>query len=250
MVSKKSITKSVHSDSDERAKDKTLKSAIARKKSAQPAPSEAKRAGKKNTPAGNDKTNNKASEKSSEPMTHQDDDAGGTDRLRAYLRASNLSATHVKSLAAAVTKLIDLAATNRSGLQACLGYINSQPSSSLPAEAPEYFRNRPIDPATGKRETIVKFLERVWQHPWIAERLLTRTALRKLDLPAATALNNFLHAPKERWEPKNELPPHLVVPTKSEVNDALLEDSDRVREARRIVDARWRRQRGLVRGKK
>ena len=185
-----------------------------------------------------------------ESVVSPDDDAGAEDRLRAHLRSSGVALSLVKPIAAAVAKLIELSANNRSGLQSCLSYINNQPSSALPAEPPEYFRNRPIDSATGKRETIVKFLERVWYKPWIAERLLTRTELRRLDLPAATALNNFLHAPKERWEPKNELPPHLVVPTKSEVNDALLEDADRVREARRIVDARWRRQRGLVRGKK
>jgi len=185
-----------------------------------------------------------------ETAVSTDDDAGAEDRLRAYLRSSGVALSLVKPIAGAVAKLIDLSANNRSGLQSCLSYISGQPSSALPAEPPEYFRNRPIDPATGKRETIVKFLERVWYKPWIAERLLTRTELRRLDLPAATALNNFLHAPKERWEAKNELPPHLVVPTKSEVNDALLQDADRVREARRIVDARWRRQRGLVRGKK
>ncbi len=179
-----------------------------------------------------------------------EDDTGGEDRLKVYLRAAGTPASLVKPLAAAVAKLIDLAGRNRAGFTASLNQIANQPSCALPAEAPEYFRNRPIDPATGKRETIVKFLERVWQDPWIKSRLLTRTALRRIDLPAATALNNFLHAPKERGEAKNELPPHIVVPTKSEVNDVLLEDSDKVREARRIVDARWRRQRGLVRGKK
>ena len=241
MVNKKSTTKSVDSSTEERAKDRAVKPATARVKAAQQA-DESKRSAKKN-PA-------ETGEKLSDHASVSDADAGGEDRLRAYLRASHLSANQIKSLSAAMAKLIELAAHNRPGLQSCLSYINSQPSSALPAEPPEYFRNRPIDPATGKRETIVQFLERVWYQPWIAERLLTRTALRKLDLPAATALNNFLHAPKERWEAKNELPPHLVVPTKSEVNDTLLEDADRVREARRIVDARWRRQRGLVRGKK
>lgn len=184
------------------------------------------------------------------PPTASETEDHGEEQLKSALRANGVAPNLVKPMATAVLKLVQLSGTNRSGLQSTLNYIGRQPSCSLPAEAPEYFRNRPIDPETGKRETIVKFLERVWMHPWIEERVLTRTALRRLDLPAATALNNFLHAPKERWEPKNELPEHIVVPTKSEVNDALLEDADKVREARRIVDARWRRQRGLVRGRK
>lgn len=225
---------------DERTRDKTVKSP--RRRPA--ADIDNKRQGRKS-----------ASERGDPPEPKEiapppEEEGDENDLLRAYLRAAGVPSALLKPMALSIRKLVELALTNRGGLQSCLNYINGQPSSSLPVEAPEYFRNRPIDPGTGKRETIVKFLERVWYHPWIEERLLTRTALRRLDLPAATALNNFLHAPKERWEPKNQLPEHLVVPTKSEVNDALLEDADRVREARRIVDARWRRQRGLVRGKK
>jgi len=244
MVNRKPTTQSGRSPADQRAKEKAVKQPTATKKAAPKGREDSKRAGKKSPP---DKS---STIETKDNLVAADEDAGAEDRLRAHLRSSGVPLSLVKPIAGAVAKLIDLAANNRSGLQSSLSYINNQPSSALPPEPPEYFRNRPIDPATGKRETIVKFLERVWYKPWIAERLLTRTELRRLDLPAATALNNFLHAPKERWEPKNELPPHLVVPTKSEVNDALLEDADRVREARRIVDARWRRQRGLVRGKK
>lgn len=184
------------------------------------------------------------------PLSVSETDEHGEEQLKAALRANGVAPNLIKPIATAILKMVELSGSNRSGLQSALNYVARQPSCSLPSEAPEYFRNRPIDPETGKRETIVRFLERVWQNPWIEERVLTRTALRKLDLPAATALNNFLHAPKERWESKNELPDNIVVPTKSEVNDTLLEDADKVREARRIVDARWRRQRGLVRGRK
>jgi len=223
MINKKATKTSVRAAPAERAKDKALKYPVARMKQ---------------------------QEIKDQSAAHSEEDGGSEDRLRAILRSGGVPASLLKPVSAGIAKLIDLAVNNRSGLHSSLSYINHQPSCALPVEPPEYFRNRPIDPETGKRETIVKFLERVWYTPWIAERLLTRTELRRLDLPAATALNNFLHAPKERWEPKNELPPHLVVPTKSEVNDTLLEDADKVREARRIVDARWRRQRGLVRGKK
>jgi hypothetical protein len=238
MVNRKSTTQAAYAEGSEQSEGKSVKNPGGRKKQTQVPQGEARRVARKDTPEPHD------------APVPAGEAGNGEERLRNDLRACGVAAAQVRPLAQAVMRLVELSQNNRTGFQSALAYIGSQPSCALPPEPPEYFRNRPIDPETGKRETIVKFLERVWYDPWIRERLLTRTALRKLDLPAATALNNFLHAPKERWESKNELPEHLVVPTKSEVNDALLQDAERVREARRIVDARWRRQRGLVRGKK
>ena len=41
---------------------------------------------------------------------------------------------------------------------------NSSPAISLPEVAPELYDNRPVDEKTGKRETPIRFYERVWKN--------------------------------------------------------------------------------------
>jgi tetratricopeptide (TPR) repeat protein len=88
---------------------------------------------------------------------------------------------------------------------------------ALPKKPKERYQKRPIDPTTGKKETIVKFLERVWYDPWIKAGVLTRTAFRRLDKQGEKALQNFLQ------NPENKLPPHLNVLKKSDVIDRLVQ---------------------------
>jgi hypothetical protein len=97
----------------------------------------------------------------------------------------------------------------------------------LPETAPELYANRPVNIKTGRRETIVEFLERVWLDPWIKAGVLTRLDFRRLDPPGETRLRN--------WLIDNQLPPHLHLPTISEVLGASPTDAAGVRAARRTL---------------
>ncbi len=115
-------------------------------------------------------------------------------------------------------------------------------AAALPDKAPGLYADRPRHPETGRRETIVQFLERVWR-PWIESGALTRPDLRRLDPQADTALFN--------WErkPENTLPDHLRIPGKSEaLREREAITSDDVRTARRIL-SRARRQKPAVAAK-
>lgn len=89
----------------------------------------------------------------------------------------------------------------------------------LPDRAPELYKNRPIDPNTGKREEIDAFLARVWLDPWIKAGVLTRTDFRRLDPQGEARLAN--------WLLKNTIPRHLYIPTKSESIEAVDETTAR-----------------------
>jgi len=65
--------------------------------------------------------------------------------------------------------------------------------------------------------------------PWLNAGVLTRQLLGELSPKAYTALANWLR--------NNELPAHIKIPTKAEVNDVELADSQRVKEAQRLSSA-------------
>lgn len=90
----------------------------------------------------------------------------------------------------------------------------SEPVVALPKKASELYEDRPISAATGKRETIVEFLRRVWKDPWIDAGVLDRPALRRLDGAAERAIQNWLR--------HDSLPEDVNVPTKKEQNDKIL----------------------------
>jgi len=81
-------------------------------------------------------------------------------------------------------------------------------SPPLPKKAPELFAKR-----RNKDENIVDFLLRIWK-PWMASGSFTRSDLRKLDPSAIKAVEN--------WLIKKPLPDEVVLPTKKELNDALI----------------------------
>lgn len=89
-------------------------------------------------------------------------------------------------------------------------------TAELPAKAPEKYADRPVNKTTGKRETIVRFLERVWYDPWIKNGALSRPDLARFDREAEMALRNWLR--DRAW------PVHLHIPKKTEVLDSYLDD--------------------------
>jgi hypothetical protein len=111
------------------------------------------------------------------------------------------------------------------------------PAVRLPDAAPQLYRDRPIDPATGKPEDVLRFLERVWLDPWIAAGALTRPALRRLDPPCAKALENWINHSRQ------PLPGHLRMPTRTEVVEQELASADpqQLKEAQRLLRAFERR---------
>lgn len=112
-----------------------------------------------------------------------------------------------------------------------------KPPVTLPDTAPELYRDRPRSLATGRLETIVEFLERVWKDPWIDAGVLSRPDFRRLDHAGEMALRNWQN------NAKNALPQHLHLPTKTEVVSRQLDERspEAVREAQRLASASQRR---------
>lgn len=100
----------------------------------------------------------------------------------------------------------------------------------LPDKAPELYKNRPIDPKTGKREEIDAFIARVWLDPWIKAGVLTRRAFEELDPDGAARL--------KQWLKQNKLTPPLHLPTLSESIECPTDAE--VQAARRTI-RRWER---------
>jgi hypothetical protein len=90
----------------------------------------------------------------------------------------------------------------------------------LPEVAPELFNHKKINPNTEKSETIIEFLERVWEtkeKPYISQGVLTRPDFRCLDEKGAIALKNWMAK-------KKEIPPHLRLLSKSDAVSLILEN--------------------------
>lgn len=85
--------------------------------------------------------------------------------------------------------------------------------SVLPLVAPEKYAERKIL-ADGSRENIVDFLSRTWK-PWIRSGVLTRADLRKLDVSADRAYDNWIHS-------GHVIPDDLKIPTKKEAIDRFI----------------------------
>lgn len=93
----------------------------------------------------------------------------------------------------------------------------------LPACAPAFYADRP-----DRAQDITGFLRAVWM-PWIKAGCLTRPALRQLDPQAYMAMAN--------WMRHREWPSDLPIPSKSDMVTADLSDPERLRQARRLVQA-------------
>lgn len=97
----------------------------------------------------------------------------------------------------------------------------------LPDVAPKTYEQWKIE--TGKKKgNIVKFMEEVWIS-WIDGGLLTMPDLKRLDIKAYYALNNWL------GDNQDKIPVRLRVLTKSEAVDRELNDEERLARARRLV---------------
>lgn len=94
---------------------------------------------------------------------------------------------------------------------------------ALPDQAPRLYADRP-----DRGQDIVGFLRAVWM-PWIKAGILTRPELRRLDAQAYMAMANWLR--------HREWPTDLPIPSKSDMVTADLSDPDRLRQARRLVQA-------------
>lgn len=94
---------------------------------------------------------------------------------------------------------------------------------TLPGHAPLLYADR-----ADRSQDIVGFLRAVWM-PWIKAGCLTRPALRQLDPQAYMAMANWLR--------HREWPTDLPIPTKSDMVTADLSDPERLRQARRLVQA-------------
>src|SRR5262249_40617250 len=117
----------------------------------------------------------------------------------------------------------------------------SEPRASLqlPEEAPELYAARPIREELGRRENIEEFMVRVWGGYMDRQNgPLTRSALRKLDSRADAAI--------EQWMARHhELPKEVYLPTKQEINDALLQGPNAPsRQFMRLASAAYRRRKG------
>ncbi len=94
---------------------------------------------------------------------------------------------------------------------------------ALPVRAPLLYADRP-----DRSQDIADFLRAVWM-PWIKAGCLTRPALRQLDPQAYMAMANWLR--------HRDWPEDLPIPTKSDMVTADLSDPERLRQARRLVQA-------------
>lgn len=99
----------------------------------------------------------------------------------------------------------------------------------LPVRAPLLYADRP-----DRAQDIAGFLRAVWM-PWIKAGCLTRPALRRLDPQAYMAVAN--------WMRHREWPSDLPIPSKSDMVTADLSDPERLRQARRLVQAHHARSR-------
>jgi hypothetical protein len=108
-----------------------------------------------------------------------------------------------------------------------------QPTLRLPDKPPENggYKDRPIDPATGKKQGIQKYLEEGWLAPYVRAGVLTMTDLRRLEPSAALALYAEIRS-------GTALPDYLHLPAKPR-NPNPLESADpeQMREAWRLVRA-------------
>ena len=91
---------------------------------------------------------------------------------------------------------------------------NSSPAMSLPEVAPELYDGRPINEETGKRETPIKFYERVWKE-YADAGVLFQDSLRKLDSKLVDAIHSYCQ--RNSLAASDHLPP-----PKSKRIDALI----------------------------
>jgi hypothetical protein len=122
----------------------------------------------------------------------------------------------------------DLQSTDSAGLALSLPEPGTIEDTAL-------YRNRPTDPATGKRQSILDFLRQGWPARYIEAGVLTqRSQLQGRD-------NTLYRALYETHEGRN-LPAHIL-PTKQQVVDEELSHSDpkHLREAQRLARAQQRR---------
>ena len=103
------------------------------------------------------------------------------------------------------------------------------------------YEDREVSLETGRKPTVIEFLEHGWPAKFIAAGLLTRPDFRRIDPKAEQALKNWVRETKQ-------LPPdHLHIPTKSESIDRILaENPEKLREARRLARAHERRSGGRM----
>jgi hypothetical protein len=159
--------------------------------------------------------------------------------IAALSAQAGVPAGHHKSLGRVFAALMAAIPETDRLLPALTGRAEGEatPSPRLPEQAPELYRDRPVDPATGKREGIGQFLRRVWHDPWIAAGVLSRADFRRLDPDGEMALRNALR------RTDHGLPPALHLPTRSEQVSRDLEQRtpDELRDAQRLLKARHRR---------
>jgi hypothetical protein len=102
----------------------------------------------------------------------------------------------------------------------------------LPDKIPDEqkYVKRPTDPDTGRKQSIVKFLEEGWPAPYVKARILTRPDLLHLDRAAYNAL----------IEQKGEIPEHLAIPGKHEIIKQERPDPEHLREGWRQAKRAYR----------
>lgn len=134
-------------------------------------------------------------------------------RLREMMRVNAAEVTDISSIIIANTRI--------------LGNDELDNNTCLPDVAPKTYEQWKIE-TKKKKGNIVEFMEKVWIL-WIDAGLLTMPDLKRLDIKAYYALNNWL------GDNQDKIPGSLRVLTKSEAVDRELNDEERLARARRLA---------------